>query len=78
MSNFSSPLLKSQFKPKSRPTWFQSVREASPIASGLYLLPLVLTISPSATVQSILVAKTGKYRLIVRRVSFLSFIRSRS
>ncbi|KAJ7625659.1 MFS general substrate transporter [Roridomyces roridus] len=46
------------------PTWFQSVRDASPITSGIYLLPLVLTISPSAVVQGILVAKTGKYRLI--------------
>ncbi|KAJ6544422.1 MFS general substrate transporter [Mycena capillaripes] len=46
------------------PTWFQAVRGASPITSGLYLLPLVLTISPSATIQAILVAKTGKYRLI--------------
>ncbi|KAF7368499.1 MFS general substrate transporter [Mycena venus] len=46
------------------PTWFQSVRGATPIASGLYFLPMVMTISPAAIVQSLLVAKTGKYRLI--------------
>ncbi|KAF7332996.1 MFS general substrate transporter [Mycena venus] len=46
------------------PTWFQSVREASPVTSGLYFLPMVTTISPSAIVQGLLVTKTGKYRLI--------------
>lgn len=49
-----------------RPTWFQSVREASPITSGLYFLPLAATISPSAIVQGIIVAKTGQYRFLVR------------
>ncbi|KAJ6506288.1 MFS general substrate transporter [Mycena vitilis] len=46
------------------PTWFQSVKDASPITSGLYFLPIVLTVSPSAVVQGILTTKTGKYRLI--------------
>ncbi|KAJ6629600.1 major facilitator superfamily domain-containing protein [Mycena sp. CBHHK59/15] len=46
------------------PTWFQSVRQASPIISGLYFLPLVVTLSPSAIVQGLIVTKTGKYRLI--------------
>ncbi|KAK7013962.1 MFS general substrate transporter [Favolaschia claudopus] len=46
------------------PTWLQSVRGASPISSGLLFLPMVMTISPAAIVQSILVTKTGKYRLI--------------
>ncbi|KAJ7983254.1 MFS general substrate transporter [Mycena polygramma] len=46
------------------PTWFQSVKDASPITSGLYFLPIVLTVSPSAVIQGILTTKTGKYRLI--------------
>ncbi|KAJ6529981.1 MFS general substrate transporter [Mycena vulgaris] len=46
------------------PTWFQSVRQASPITSGIYFLPMVIAISPSAIVQGLLVTKTGKYRLI--------------
>ncbi|KAJ6552814.1 MFS general substrate transporter [Mycena capillaripes] len=47
-----------------RPTWFQSVRAASPIQSGLYFLPMMATISPSAIIQGILVARTGRYRMI--------------
>ncbi|KAJ7709506.1 MFS general substrate transporter [Mycena rosella] len=46
------------------PTWFQSVRTASPIQSGLYFLPMMITISPSAILEGILVAKTGRYRII--------------
>ncbi|TCD63100.1 hypothetical protein EIP91_006004 [Steccherinum ochraceum] len=46
------------------PTWFQSVRAASPIVSGLLFLPMVATISPSAIVQGIIVTKLGKYRLV--------------
>ncbi|KAF7297288.1 MFS general substrate transporter [Mycena indigotica] len=47
------------------PTWFQAVREASPLLSGLYFLPISATISPSAIFQGRLVARTGKYRVII-------------
>ncbi|KAJ6604262.1 MFS general substrate transporter [Mycena vulgaris] len=47
------------------PTWFQAVREASPIWSGVYFLPISATISPSAIFQGRLVAKTGRYRMII-------------
>ncbi|KIY45664.1 MFS general substrate transporter [Fistulina hepatica ATCC 64428] len=46
------------------PTWFQSVRAASPLKSGLLFLPMSATISPSAIFQGLLVARTGKYRLV--------------
>ncbi|KAJ7084976.1 major facilitator superfamily domain-containing protein [Mycena epipterygia] len=46
------------------PTWFQSVRAASPIQSGLYFLPMMATISPTAIVEGILITKTGRYKLI--------------
>ncbi|KAJ6586264.1 MFS general substrate transporter [Mycena vulgaris] len=46
------------------PTWFQSVRVSSPIQSGLYFLPMMATISPTAIVEGVLIAKTGRYRLI--------------
>jgi len=46
------------------PTWFQSVRAVGPISSGIYYLPMAMTISPAAIVQSIVVTKTGKYRLM--------------
>ncbi|KAJ6471758.1 MFS general substrate transporter [Mycena vitilis] len=47
------------------PTWFQAVRGASPIFSGVLFLPIAVTISPSAIFQGILVAKTGRYRMII-------------
>ncbi|CAA7268857.1 unnamed protein product [Cyclocybe aegerita] len=46
------------------PTWFQSVKGASPILSGLYLLPLSASISPSTIVQGIIIARTGLYRTV--------------
>ncbi|KAF8157257.1 major facilitator superfamily domain-containing protein [Crassisporium funariophilum] len=46
------------------PTWFQSVKAASPIISGLYFLPLAATISPFAILQGMIVSKTGFYRLV--------------
>ncbi|KAJ8464053.1 hypothetical protein ONZ51_g9846 [Trametes cubensis] len=47
------------------PAYFQSSKLAPPLLSGLYLLPTALCISPSATLQGIIVSRTGKYRLIV-------------
>ncbi|KAJ7175341.1 MFS general substrate transporter [Mycena filopes] len=47
-----------------RPTWFQSVRAATPIQSGLYFLPMVATISPFAVIEGLIVAKFGHYRLV--------------
>ncbi|KAF9477032.1 iron permease [Pholiota conissans] len=44
------------------PTWFQSVKLSSPLASGVLFLPLAVTISPSAILQGIIVSKTGYYR----------------
>ncbi|KAJ7749595.1 MFS general substrate transporter [Mycena maculata] len=46
------------------PTWFQSIRAASPIQSGVYFLPMMATISPTVIVEGIIVAKTGRYRLM--------------
>ncbi|KAI0657008.1 iron permease [Cubamyces menziesii] len=46
------------------PAYFQSSKLAPPLLSGLYLLPTALCISPSATLQGIIVSRTGKYRLI--------------
>lgn len=45
------------------PVYFQAVKMATPLLSGLYILPSALVISPSAIVQGILVRKTG-YRII--------------
>jgi len=45
------------------PIYFQAVKMATPVFSGLYILPSALVISPSAIIQGILVSKTG-YRLI--------------
>ncbi|KAJ7581827.1 MFS general substrate transporter [Mycena floridula] len=46
------------------PTWFQSVREASPILSAVYFLPVAAVLSPSGIIQGLIVAKTGRYRLL--------------
>ncbi|KAI0684558.1 MFS general substrate transporter [Cytidiella melzeri] len=46
------------------PTWFQSVRLASPVRSGLDFLPMSVTISPSAIAQGLIVAKLGHYRVV--------------
>ncbi|KAF8058199.1 MFS general substrate transporter, partial [Lyophyllum atratum] len=47
------------------PTWFQAVKGASPVISGLYFLPFAICISPSAIAQGLIVAKTGRYRYII-------------
>ncbi|KAF9531390.1 MFS multidrug transporter [Crepidotus variabilis] len=47
------------------PSWFQAVKLSTPILSGLYVLPMTLTISPSAIIQGIIISKTGRYRPLV-------------
>ncbi|TFK39902.1 MFS general substrate transporter [Crucibulum laeve] len=47
-----------------KPTWFQAVQGASPVVSGLHFLPWAISISPFAIVQGLIVAKTGRYRLV--------------
>jgi len=48
----------------SRPAYFQAVKLAPPLLSGLYIFPSAIGISPAAIVQGIIISKTGKYRLI--------------
>ena len=43
------------------PLYFQAVLGASPIMSGVYLLPLVLSISISGALTGLFIQKTGKY-----------------
>lgn len=47
------------------PTWFQAVRLASPVTSGVDFLPISVAISPSAILEGIIVAKLGHYKLVV-------------
>ncbi|KAF9477036.1 MFS general substrate transporter [Pholiota conissans] len=44
------------------PTWFQSVRLATPLMSGVLFLPLTATISFWGIVQGLVISKTGLYR----------------
>ncbi|KAJ7573867.1 MFS general substrate transporter [Mycena floridula] len=46
-------------------SWFQSVKQASPITAAVYILPLVATIAPSGIIQGIVVSKTGRYRVLI-------------
>ncbi|KAJ7738146.1 MFS general substrate transporter [Mycena metata] len=46
------------------PTWFQAVRDATPIQSGLYFLPMAAAISPAAILEGIIISKIGHYRLV--------------
>ena len=39
---------------------------ASPLKSGLYMLPICLSVDPAVILQGVLVSKFGKYRLVVR------------
>ncbi|KAJ7573933.1 MFS general substrate transporter [Mycena floridula] len=55
-------------------SWFQSVRDASAIMSGIYIIPLVLTVSPGAILQGIIVAKIGRYRVLLFGAWSLSLI----
>ena len=44
------------------PLYFQSVLLASPILSGVYVLPSIITLSIFSTANGFLVKKTGRYR----------------
>lgn len=44
------------------PLYFQTVLEATPILSGVYLFPLVLSLSFGSAASGIFIKKTGKYR----------------
>lgn len=52
-----------------RPVYFQAAKLASPLLSGVYFFPTVVAISPSAVIQGIITSKTGKYRMLVRRIN---------
>ena len=66
------PCLDAKIHAHPRPTWFQSVRLADPVRSGLDFLPISVTISPSAIAQGLIVAKIGNYRGLVRFSLFLA------
>lgn len=44
------------------PLYFQTVLEATPILSGVYLFPLALSLSFGSAAVGIIIKKTGKYR----------------
>lgn len=44
------------------PLYFETVKEYSPVISGVALFPLSFTVAPSATVSGILCTVTGRYR----------------
>ncbi|KAI9505386.1 major facilitator superfamily domain-containing protein [Coemansia spiralis] len=47
------------------PIWFTIVKDSSAIASGLHLLPYLLSISLVSVVSGFIVTKTGRYRALV-------------
>jgi MFS family permease len=47
------------------PLFFQSVRQASPLRSGLLLLPLMITAASVDILAGILIHRTGRYREII-------------
>ncbi|EFW20971.1 conserved hypothetical protein [Coccidioides posadasii str. Silveira] len=47
------------------PLFFQSVRQASPLHSGLLLLPITITAAAADVVAGILIHRTGRYREII-------------
>lgn len=47
------------------PLYFQSVKQASPLRSGLLLLPLVVSAAATDIVSGILIHRTGRYREII-------------
>ncbi|KAG8354592.1 hypothetical protein FVEN_g7386 [Fusarium venenatum] len=48
------------------PLYFQAVLLASPLRSGLYLLPFILSISISAAITGVYIQFSGKYLLVSR------------
>ncbi|KAJ3718080.1 iron permease [Lentinula guzmanii] len=46
------------------PAYFQAVKLAKPLLSGIYFLPLMAAISPAAVAQGIIIGKTGNYKLV--------------
>lgn len=56
------------------PTYFQAAQMASPLQSGLYMLPICLSVDPAVILQGVLVSKFGKYRLVVRILPLLDII----
>ncbi|EIN06465.1 iron permease [Punctularia strigosozonata HHB-11173 SS5] len=46
------------------PAYFQAVKVASPLHSGIFIFPIVCVISPSAILQGIFISKTGKYWMV--------------
>lgn len=53
------------------PFYFQTVLLASPILSGVYVLPMVLTLSVVSAVTGIIMKKTGRYREMIVAGLFL-------
>jgi MFS family permease len=47
------------------PLFFQSVRQASPLRSGLLLLPLMMAASAGDIIAGILIHRTGRYRELI-------------
>ncbi|KAJ5549240.1 Efflux pump dotC [Penicillium frequentans] len=53
------------------PLYFQTVLMASPIMSGVYVLPLVLALSIGSAATGIVMKKTGRYRELISGGLFL-------
>ncbi|PHH87343.1 hypothetical protein CDD83_8995 [Cordyceps sp. RAO-2017] len=47
------------------PLYFQAVMGASPLMSGVYLLPFVLSLSTVSVATGIIIKKTGNYKIII-------------
>lgn len=47
------------------PLYFQTVLQASPIMSGVYVLPLVLSLAVASAVTGITMKKTGRFRELI-------------
>ncbi|EZG18478.1 MFS multidrug transporter [Trichophyton rubrum] len=54
------------------PLYFETVKEYSPILSGVALFPLSFTVAPSAVVVGVITTLTGKYRWSIWMGFFLS------
>lgn len=56
------------------PLYFQSVLTATPLLSGVYLLPFVLSSSVFSVFAGILIKKTGNYKVQIRGGFFISIL----